>query len=308
MNVKRTEQFLPGIRYDGDEVNRMGARPHAADWHDELDGLVRGLTGGFLVGIPLIYTMETWWLGESLSMPRALLFLLFAYALNLTFVAFAGFRRDEPGASRPFGDALEATALAIVATAVTLALLHQLDPRQPLDVLVGRIAVDALPVSLGVSIANHILAPRETRTSASDDGGEARGHANSVVLDVGAAFAGALFLSLNIAPTEEIPMLATEVPTLLLPAVIILSLLVSYAIVFAAGFGGEARRLRTPGAFQRPLTETVLAYVTALATCAGVLWLFGQLDAGADPYVAYAQVVLLGLPASIGAAAGRLAV
>ena len=291
-------------------TNTRGAEGQArpADWGDELNGLVRGLTGGFLVGIPLIYTMETWWIGETISMPRALLFLVFAYALNFAFVAFAGFRKGEAGSHRPFGDALEATALAIVATAVTLALLGQLDTGLPLDVLVGRIAVDALAVSLGVSIANHILAPRETRTTGADDGDEIRGRGDSVLLDVGAAFAGSLFLSLNIAPTEEVPMLATEVPTLLLPLLILFTLLVSYAVVFAAGFGGQERRLRTPGAFQRPLTETVVAYVTSLATCAGILWLFGQLDTDTDPYVAYAQVVLLGLPAAVGGAAGRLAV
>lgn len=288
--------------------DQTGGGPRPAGWGDELNGLVRGLTGGFLIGIPLIYTMETWWIGETISMSRALLFLLLAYAFNFAFVAYAGFREGEAGSHRPFGDALEATALAVVATTATLALLNQLDPGLPLDVLIGRIAVDALPVSLGVAIANHILAPRETRITGSGDGGEIDGDANSVVLDVGAAFAGSLFLSLNIAPTEEVPMLATEVPTLLLPLVILFSLLLSYAVVFAAGFGGQERRLRTPGAFQRPITETVVAYVTSLVTCAGVLWLFGQIETGTDPYVAYAQVVLLGLPAAIGGAAGRLAV
>src|SRR6187549_2644577 len=139
----------------------MATAARASSWGEELDGLQRGLTGGFLVGIPLIYTMETWWIGESVSMPRAIIFVALAYVINLAFVAFTGFHRQEAGSRRPFGDALEATAIAIVATAVTLLLLHQLHGGHPLDVIVGRIAVDALPVSLGVSIANHILAPRE---------------------------------------------------------------------------------------------------------------------------------------------------
>lgn len=286
----------------------MAAVARTGGWGEELDGLQRGLTGGFLVGIPLIYTMETWWIGQSISMPRALLFVALAYLINLAFVAFAGFRRQEAGARRPFGDALVATAVAMVATAITLMLLNQLNTSHPLDVVVGRIAVDALPVSLGVSIANHVLAPRETRTSSEGDDGEAQRRLSPVMLDVGAAFAGALFLSLNIAPTEEVPMLATEVPTLMIPAIILFSLLVSYAIVFAAGFGGQESRLETPGAFQHPLTETVLAYVVSLATCTLTLWLYGQIGFDTDLYVIYAQVILLGLPATIGAAAGRLAV
>jgi putative integral membrane protein (TIGR02587 family) len=286
----------------------MASAVRASGWGEELDGLQRGLTGGFLIGIPLIYTMETWWIGESISMPRAVLFVALAYLINLAFVAFAGFHRQERGSHRPFSDALVATSVAIVATAVTLLLLNQLKVDHPLDVIVGRIAIDALPVSLGVSIANHILAPRETRTRSDGEDGDAQSRLSPMVLDVGAAFAGALFLSLNIAPTEEVPMLATQVPTRMLPAIVFFSLLVSYAIVFAAGFGGQESRLETPGAFQHPLSETVLAYVVSLGTCVLMLWLYRQIDTDTELYVSYAQVILLGLPASIGAAAGRLAV
>ena len=298
----------------------MGAPTAAAEpgpWARETDALLRGLTGGFIVGIPLLYTMETWWLGQTVTMARALVFLAVAYGLNLAFVAFAGFRRGEAGSVRPLTDALEATALAILAAAATLALLAQLRPGEPLDVLLGRIAVDAVPVSLGISIANHILAPHATRTDAGagerggPDGGRgdrAPHGARAIALDLGAAFAGALFLCLSIAPTEEVPMLATEVPTAYLPVLILFSLGITYAIVFAAGFSGEEERRRTCGAFQRPLTETVAAYVVALLTCVAVLWLFGQIGPDTDWYVAYAQVVVLGLPAAIGGAAGRLAV
>jgi putative integral membrane protein (TIGR02587 family) len=279
-------------------------------WARETDDLLRGLTGGFLIGVPLLYTMETWWLGQTISMPRALLFLAIAYALNLGFVSYFGFRKGEPGSLHRFGDALEATALAVVASAVTLTLLHQIRADQPLDVLVGRVAVNTVPVSLGVSVANHILAPRASRAEPApgekepEGGGALRG----TLLDVGASFAGALFLSLTIAPTDELPMLAAEVPTLHLPAIVLFSLLLTYAIVFAAGFGGQEHRVAATGLFQRPVTETVAAYLTSLATCAGALWLFGQIGPGTDWYVAYAEVVLLGLPAAVGAAAGRLAV
>ena len=68
------------------------------------------------------------------------------------------------------------------------------------------------------------------------------------------------------------------------------------------------RRRQTPGSFHRPATETVLAYVTALLTCAGLLWLYGQIDVGSNWFVAFTQVIVLGLPTAIGAAAGRLAV
>ncbi|MGH2558538.1 MAG: TIGR02587 family membrane protein [Thermomicrobiales bacterium] len=278
-------------------------------WGRETDDLLRGVTGGFLVGTPLFFTMEAWWLGQTITMSRALAIIALSYVLNLAFVLFTGFRIREAGSHRPYGDAVEATALAIVAAAITLTLIHQITLDQPLNVVIGRIAVGALPVSLGVSIANHILAPRESRTGSPDEGNEEQADiVQGVVIDFGAAFAGALFLSLNIAVTDETIMLATEVPVLLLPAIILFSLLLSHAIVFEAGFGGQTRRLRTPGPFQRPITETVAAYLVSLATRVLTLWLFDVIKPGGDWYVTFAQIVILALPASIGAAAGRLAV
>jgi putative integral membrane protein (TIGR02587 family) len=293
-------------------LNRASGRsgPHAGGWQGELDGVLRGLTGGFLIGIPLIYTMETWQAGQTISPAKALVFLVCAYALNFGFVTFAGFHRAEPGSVRPAGDALEATALAIVAAAVSLALLHQIEPVTPLNVAIGRIAVNTLPISIGVSIANHLLGQRESRTGSGDgerDEPAHQGAGRAVALDLGAAFGGALFLAVSIAPTDEVPVLATEVPVAYLPFLILFSLVVSYGIVFVAGFGGEERRLQSAGPFQRPITETVLAYLMSLLTAAALLVLFGQIDRETDWALAYAQVVILGLPATIGGAAGRLA-
>ncbi|MDQ4100001.1 MAG: TIGR02587 family membrane protein, partial [Chloroflexota bacterium] len=227
-----------------DQIERPGSI-----WEEELEDLLRGLSGGLLIGVPLIYTMETWWIGKTATVFHTLAFLAIAYLVNLLFIIFAGFRRQEIGSSRPFADAAEATALALLASAVTLVLLDQLERDQPLNVTLGMIAIDAMPVAFGVSVANHILdrdrgheAPSGDGRGKNDDTQAAHGM-RAVLLDVGASFAGALFLSFNIAPTEEIPMLASEIPTLGLPLLIGFSLLLSYAIVFAAGFGGQTRRL-----------------------------------------------------------------
>ncbi len=286
--------------------------PKASVWAQESDDLLRGLTGGFLLGTPLMYTMETWFLGQTVSMVQAMLFLAIAYGINLGFVTFAGFRQEEAGSTHPFADALEATALAIVAASATLALLHQIHGELPLGTIVGRIAVLTMPVSFGVAIANHLLAGQGSNTPEEGERPIARtpGQAMTILLEVGAAAAGALLLSLNIAPTEEIPMLATEVPVLYLPLIILFSLGLSYAIVFEAGFGGQEHRSQSIGPFHRPLTETVLAYITSLLVCVFVLRLFGQFEFGSgyEWIEIYTQVILLGLPASVGAAAGRLAV
>ena len=247
----------------------MAAAAHGkvGPWRREVNDLLRGMTGGFLIGTPLLYTMETWWIGETIPPLRALLFLAVAYVVNLGFVAWSGFRRQEEGWLERCADALEATALAVVAAGITLTLLHQIHLDQPISVIVGRLCVDAAPISLGIAIANHIMAVGETRLEAETD--ERSGKAShepengvrAALLDVGASFAGALFLCFSIAPTEEVPMLATEVPTIHLPLIIGFSLLLTYGIVFVAEFGGQERRATSPGLFQRPVTETVASYM-----------------------------------------------
>jgi uncharacterized membrane protein len=98
------------------------------------------------------------------------------------------------------------------------------------------------------------------------------------------------------------------VPFRNLPLVILMSLLVSYSVVFAAGFAGERARHTALGPLQTPFAETMLAYLVAVLVSLVMLWMFGHIDRDTDHLAIYAKVVLLAFPASMAAAAGRLAV
>ena len=37
------------------------------EWVDEIDDAVRGLASGFLVGIPVVFTVDSWWLGDQVT-------------------------------------------------------------------------------------------------------------------------------------------------------------------------------------------------------------------------------------------------
>ena len=102
--------------------------------------------------------------------------------------------------------------------------------------------------------------------------------------------------------------IATATPLTHLPLVILLSLLVSYSVVFAAGFSGEQKRhLRTaPGL--NAFSETVVAYCVALVVAFAVLWIFGRIGPDMMWLEMYTKTVLLAFPASMAASAGRLAV
>jgi putative integral membrane protein (TIGR02587 family) len=124
--------------------------------------------------------------------------------------------------------------------------------------------------------------------------------------DLAATLIGALFLAFSIAPTDEVEVLAAALDDIHLVALIALSLLLSYIIVFASGYS------RGPGTqsgpFQSPLTETVLAYVVSLLVALASLYLFDRIEPGDPANHTFAMVIVLGFPATVGGAAGRLVV
>jgi putative integral membrane protein (TIGR02587 family) len=284
------------------------------EWSDEIDDAVRGLASGFLIGVPVVFTVDSWWLGDQNEPLDSLALLAFAYVLTLAAVYWIGFRRGLRRGWQYLGDAVEALALAILALIAVFWALGQIGDGQAPSIAVGRIAVAITPVSLGVAIANHLLARDASRVD--PDQGDASamragrhgGRGQRTLHEHAASAAGALFMCLAIVPLDDLSAIATEVPFRHLPFVILLSLLVTYSVVFAAGFAGEALRHGTPGPLQTPFAETVTAYVVAVFVCLAVLWLFGRVDDASAPVEVYAKAVLLAFPASMAAAAGRLAV
>jgi putative integral membrane protein (TIGR02587 family) len=272
------------------------------------------MASGFLIGIPVVFTVDSWWLGDQTGPLEALVLLALAYALTLAAVYWIGFRRGLRHGWEYFADALEALAIAILALFVVFWSLGQIGNGQPTSIAVGRIAVAVTPVALGVAIANHLL-PREGSRADPDKGdamalrlGRVKRGERQAMVEVAASLAGALFLCLAIVPTDDLSAIATKVPIGHVPVVIALSLAVSYCVVFAAGFSGQRRRRASSGPFQDPIAETVIAYLAALAVAFLILRLFGRLDADSSPLVSFTKTVLLAFPASMAAAAGRLAV
>jgi putative integral membrane protein (TIGR02587 family) len=140
----------------------------------------------------------------------------------------------------------------------------------------------------------------------SDDGSSAGAQPlNSNVSDIAATALGAAFVGLSIAPTDEVPMVASAMSAAWQLVVIAASLVISYVVVFVAGFSGQGERRRQSGLFQHPVTETAVTYLVALAVAAMLLWAFQRAVEPAPALLT--QVVVLGLPAAVGGAVGRLA-
>lgn len=96
------------------------------EWRQEAEDLVRGMTGGLLIGIPLLYTQEIWKVGALTQLLTVLLVLAIVYVLNLVCVTWAGFRRGKTGVVHLLTDALETTALAAVTAGLVLTILARI--------------------------------------------------------------------------------------------------------------------------------------------------------------------------------------
>lgn len=284
------------------------ADPTASPWQEELTGLVRAASGGLLFGVPLLYTMEVWWTGRHTDPEQMLLVLgllcLPVLALNKT----TGFRQSRDVRLRDaVVDTVEALAVGVVVTTVVLVLLREINLDTSLRPGLGTVVYEAVPFCLGVGVARHFLHGGRTDPDddAEDDAADP-GRLHPTLSDLGATVVGAVFVSLNIAPTDEVPMIAAALGPGWLLAMVAMSLVSSYAIVFAAGFTSQDARHEQEGPFQRPITETVVSYLVSLLISGLLLWLFQREISPVDDLLA--RAVVLGFPAAIGGAAGRLAV
>lgn len=280
-------------------------------WAAEGGELIRAVSGGLLFGIPLLFTMEVWWVGTYTEAWAVLA------ALGATFVPVwflnrtSGFRSGKDiRLSDSLMDSVEAVAIGMVSAALLLLLLHEITFTTPLREAIGKAVFEAAPFGIGVALAHHFLRRSRTEGDEDEDGSDGTNddedRLHATVADIGATAIGAVFIGFNIAPTDEVPLIATRLSPVALALVVATSLAVSFCIVFVAGFSDQERRHEQQGLFQRPASETVAAYLVALVVAAAMLLFFQKLDPAGPWQENLALVVVLGLPASVGGAAGRL--
>lgn len=286
-------------------------RAKQSAWRIELNDLMRGASGAFLFGAPFLYTMEVWWKGNFTSPPHMLIVLGIAYVALLLLDLRGGFRSEGSRTwPRIFTDSLEALALALLCAALSLILIGVIDFNTGLEAVMGRIIMEALPFSIGVGMANNVLLRRDDDNDSASDTAAHQWHDHAwhgTLADAGATALGAVIVSASIAPTDEIPMITSALSPLRLVLLILGSLFLSYIIVFEANFGAQKMRRSQPGLFQSPVTETLASYIISLLIAFSMLWVFQLLRAG-DPFGQWVSyTIVLAFPATLGGAAGRLA-
>ena len=266
---------------------------------DELAQSLRDFTraagGGLVIGLPLLYTMEVWAQGFILPWWKLLLLLGVAYAIVFGYNSVAGFRRER-SYSQLVVDSISTVGIGIVIAFVALLALGRIDADSSLRDAAGKVALEAIPIAFGASVASTQLSGESS----------SRRHPTGPFERLVVGAGGALLFALNVAPTEEIVILGTGASPPLLLTVVGATLLVTLALVFFADFGGR-RRARGEGILEHPWSETVTSYAVSVGLSLLLLWSFGRTE-GASVSALLAMTVMLAAVASVGAAVARLLV
>lgn len=258
----------------------------------------RGIAGGFLFSLPLLFTMEVWQAGLTVSPGRILAGLAATYALLCGFNAFAGLRFDS-NFKEIAVDSVEELGIGLSLSALILYLLGRLPAGAGLQEVTGQVVLEGLFVAVGVSVGTAQLAG-----TGDDDRGAPQGRHASLWGELVLAFCGATLVAANVAPTEEILRLAAEMAPWQVIAVAGLSLLLATTLMYFSRFAGSARFAERRTSFS-VLHGTAITYAAALAASAALLWFFGRFEGHPLPLVT-AMCVVLGFAATLGASAGRL--
>ena len=260
-------------------------------------GLIRAFGGAILFSFPILMTMEMWWLGFYMDRFRLALFIILDLPLLFGLSYYAGFEATNQRLSDVL-DAFTAFAIGFAAAAFMLAIFAVIGPGMSADEILGKIAIQAVPASIGAMLVRSQFGesqPEEEKRRGTRYGG------GLFLMAI-----GALYLSASVAPTEEMVLISYQMIPGQFMALVVFSLVTIHGFLYAVAAQGKIPLpLGVPQFWTVFLRFTLVGYAIALLISLFMLWTFGRTDG-----VAWGQIiqmtVVLGFPAALGAGAARL--
>lgn len=270
-------------------------------------GIARGIAGALLFALPMLMTMEMWQLGVYMDRSRLLLLLLVNIPLLIILSDRVGFEKTSTW-RQAIRDASIAYALGIVSCAVILVAMGVIKQDQSAHEIIGMIALQAVPASIGAMLGRSQLGgqPDDKNDKAGGDDDDPihereTGYAGELFLMA----VGALFLNLNVAPTEEMILLSYKMTPWHALVIIAASLAVVHSFVYALSFRGSHDLAKGTPSWHAFVRFTLPGYLIAGLISAYCLWSFHRTDDIGSTQILM-TVVILSFPGAIGAAAARL--
>jgi putative integral membrane protein (TIGR02587 family) len=262
-------------------------------------GLARAFAGALIFGLPLLMTMEMWWIGFHIEPSRLALLILLEIPLLTALSRVIGFKETRSW-TEDLVDAFVAIAVAALAGLAVLAIFSVVQYPMPANEIVGKMALQTFPGSIGAMLALDQLSGEEKKEHEKQPKRHPTYATEMFLMSI-----GALFLGLNVAPTEEIMLLSYMMGPWREVALALLTLVVMHGFVYAVEFPGRPERHPEATFLSLFLRFTVAGYGLVLIIALYLLWTFGRTD-GTSLQEIVSAAVILGFPCAIGAAAARL--
>jgi putative integral membrane protein (TIGR02587 family) len=259
--------------------------------------------------------MEVWWAGFSIHPWHLAAAVVMTLVLLLGYNRYAGLRSDA-SMSEVLIDSIEELGIGLVIATTVLWLLGRIRPDMPVSEIMGKIIVESLIVAIGVSVGTAQLGGGDSDEQAdtgmdSTDGADPPASPEPTTDDPASfvgqlvlSFCGALLIAANVAPTEEIIMLAVEIEPWRLLGLALFSITLSILILHFSNFR-STQQLNSNRGFLAVFRSAMITYAVALISSAMLLWFFGSFD-GFALITCLAETIVLGVAAVLGASAGRL--
>ncbi len=263
--------------------------------------LARAFGGALIFSFPMLMTMEMWQLGFYMDRSRLALFLFLAVPLLVGLSYYDGFE-DTLTTKDDIIDAFVAYAVGFAAAAVILFLFGQIEAGMSADEIIGKISLQAMTAALGSMFAQSLLGGDDESKADSDEKRRSANYFGQLFLMI----VGAVFLSMSLAMTEEMVLISYQMSDWLSAALAVFTILLMHGFVYAAEFAGHEKHRSPDTAFLSVfLRFTIVGYAIVLLVSFYILWTFGSLD-GLGFEEKLKAVIVLGLPAALGASASRL--
>lgn len=275
------------------QINETASGPNGAvrAWV----GISRAVGGAIIFSLPMMMTMEMWWIGFYIEPIRLMALILFSLPLFIGISLMIGFKQNQ-GLRDSVIDVMVAYAVAFVTTAVVFAAFRVISFETAPGELFSMVLLQTVPGSLGALLARSLIGS-----------GRDEPHSNyqSYTDELIILVTGALFLAFNVAPTEEMVLLSYMMTSWHVLALMVLTVLIMHMFTISS------EDLTLSGAKQWSINKrlfirfTGIGYALAFSVSVFMLWIFGRGDHDSMQHFANTAVVL-SFPAGIGAAASRM--
>ena len=168
-----------------------------------LKGVARAFAGAIIFGLPMLMTMEMWSIGFYIDPWRLILLILIQIPLLTALSHISGFKETD-GWLDDLLDAFVAVAVAVIATTVILLTFSVVGFDTGPEEAIGKIAIQTFPASIGAMLAHGQLSGGDNDDNSKEERAKHGPYPAELLLMV----TGALFLGLNVAPTEEMVLLS----------------------------------------------------------------------------------------------------